>query len=184
MEGKELDILNKAVETAVIAHESQKRKGSSIPYIVHPVTVAMLLMQADCSRDIVIAGLLHDTVEDTSMSYETIQNQFGANVARLVQECSEHDKAKEWEERKQHMINQIEHISEEACMIMCADKLHNICSVATNLQTSGDMVGNRFKRGKDKQEWYYRSVVEALGKRIPEFSLYVLLKREVEGLFE
>lgn len=178
-----LDIFSKAIEVATVAHEEQRRKGNGTPYITHPVTVSMLLLQAGCSQNAVVAGLLHDTLEDTELSYEDIKREFGPQVANLVEECTESDKSKSWEERKQHTIKRSQSISVEACMIMCADKLHNIRSTVQEFQISGDVVWDRFNRGKTKQEWYYRSLVESLGKRVGKFSLYILLKQEVEDLF-
>lgn len=178
-----LDLFSKAVEVATVAHEAQKRKGNGTPYITHPYTVGLLLLQAECSQDVVIAGLLHDTLEDTLLSYEDIKQEFGAQVATLVEECSEYDKTKSWEERKQHTIERSQSISVQACMIMCADKLHNIRSTVQEFDVCGDTVWERFNRGKNKQEWYYRSLVEGLGKRVENFSLYILLKKEVEDLF-
>jgi (p)ppGpp synthase/HD superfamily hydrolase len=183
MDRNALDIWSKAVEVATVAHDLQKRKGNGMPYITHPFTVAMLLLETGCSQDVVIAGLLHDTIEDTSLSYENLRKEFGEFVAKLVKECSEHDKTKTWEERKQYTIHKLQRISAEGCMITCADKLHNIRSTVKEFQVCGDAVWNRFNRGKDKQQWYYCSLVAELGKRIPGFPLYQLLKDEVAELF-
>ncbi|WP_034670492.1 HD domain-containing protein [Ectobacillus panaciterrae] len=183
MDRNTVDVWSKAVEVATVAHKAQQRKGNGTPYITHPYTVAMLLAKSGCTQDVVVAGLLHDTVEDTSLSYEDVKREFGETVARLVEECSEHDKEKSWEERKQYTIDKLQHISAEGCMITCADKLHNIRSTVKEFEVCGEAVWNRFNRGKDKQKWYYCSLVTELGKRIPGFPLYVLLKQEVEDLF-
>ena len=53
-----------AVEFATKAHSGQFRKGTNVPYLVHPLGVCKILIEAGCSEDVVVAGLLHDTVED------------------------------------------------------------------------------------------------------------------------
>jgi (p)ppGpp synthase/HD superfamily hydrolase len=178
-----LDLFSLVVEAATVAHGKQTRKGNGTPYITHPFTVALLLLQAGCSEETVAAGLLHDTVEDTNLSFEEIVHKFGQQIARVVRECSEYDKSKGWEERKQHKIDHLHTVSLEACMVMCADKLHNIRATVREFEAKGDDVWGRFNRGKEKQEWYYRSVVDVLGKRVPDFPLYSLLKQEVDELF-
>ncbi|MCP8968888.1 HD domain-containing protein [Ectobacillus ponti] len=178
-----LDLFSLAAETAAAAHQGQTRKGNGMPYITHPFTVALLLQEAGCSPAVITAGLLHDTIEDTSLTYQDLQRNFGAAVADIVQQCSEHDKEKSWEERKQYTIAHVQTISPEACMVICADKLHNIRSTVKGKEKEGELVWKRFTRGREQQEWYYRSMVEALGKRIPGFSLYGMLRREVEELF-
>jgi (p)ppGpp synthase/HD superfamily hydrolase len=183
MDRETLDMFSLAVETASIAHQTQTRKGNGTPYITHSFTVGMMLLEAGCSSEIVVAGILHDTIEDTSITYEDIKHTFGTEVARIVKECSEHDKSKSWEERKQHTLDNIAKISLEACMVVCADKLHNIRSTAKDFDRIGAVVWAKFNRGREQQEWYYRGLVEALGKRAQTFSLYKMLKEEVEELF-
>lgn len=63
--------LDIAIEFAAKAHQNQKRKGTDIPYISHPFGVAMILHNAKCKEDIIIAGLLHDTLEDTGVGQQT-----------------------------------------------------------------------------------------------------------------
>ena len=65
------------------AHDGQVRKSGE-PYITHPVNVAVILIDYDCDTDSVIAALLHDTVEDTSVTLDDIKKQFGQDVAQLV----------------------------------------------------------------------------------------------------
>ena len=58
----------KAIEISCRYHDGQRRKGSDTPYIVHPIEVAMILQSINAKRDVIIAGLLHDTLEDTNIS--------------------------------------------------------------------------------------------------------------------
>lgn len=96
-------LIHRAIYFAVQAHDGQKRKGTDIPYIAHPFEVAQLLMEAGAEDEVVAAGLLHDTVEDTAVTAADVQKQFGVRVAELVMLCSE-EKGLSWEERKNQML--------------------------------------------------------------------------------
>ncbi len=95
-------MIDKAIQFAAIAHEGQYRKGTNIPYIIHPVSVGFLLQSIGCDEEVIVAGLLHDTVEDTDTELDDIKREFGERVASLVFSASEPDKTLTWEERKIH----------------------------------------------------------------------------------
>ena len=87
-----MDKVFHAIELAACAHRGQVRKGSGVPYLIHPLNVAKLLIQGGCVEEVVVAGLLHDTVEDTDMELADIEAEFGPGVAALVAGASEPDK--------------------------------------------------------------------------------------------
>jgi (p)ppGpp synthase/HD superfamily hydrolase len=178
-----VDVIEKALKTAAKAHEKQYRKGTDIPYITHPVAVGMILMKAGYSEELVAAGILHDTVEDTDLSLQDIEQLFGRNMAQIVEGCSEPDKSLSWEDRKKHTIEYLASAPEEIRVVACADKLHNIRSIASDIEQFGDQVWGRFKRGKEQQEWYYTHIIESLGIQ-SSFQLLDQLKLEVERLFK
>ncbi len=74
-------MLNEAIQVATVAHGEQKRKGTNIPYITHPFMVAMILSQAGDPEDEFVAGVLHDTLEDTDLSVGDLRSRFGERVA-------------------------------------------------------------------------------------------------------
>jgi (p)ppGpp synthase/HD superfamily hydrolase len=154
--------LNSAIEVAAIAHVGQVRKGTNTPYISHPYAVGMMLARAGCAEDMVIAGILHDTVEDTDLTLDYIEEHFGPGVARIVEGCSEPHKGNPWEERKSHTLQYLRTAPWDIRVVSCADKLHNIQTVSETYQSIGDRVWERFKRGRKEQEWYYRGLVESL----------------------
>lgn len=178
-----MDLIDKALQIASMAHEGQYRKNTKIPYISHPVAVGMILQEAGYKKEMVAAGILHDTVEDTNLSLEDIERDFGKDIALLVEGCSEPDKSLSWEERKQHTIDFLKNAPEEIRVVACADKLHNVRSIRLDAEKSGEQVWNRFRRGKEQQEWYYRNVIDSLGKA-SNFPLLKQLKMEVEQLFQ
>lgn len=173
-----------AIELAAVAHQNQIRKGNQKPYIVHPYTVGMLLLEANCSEDTIIAGILHDVVEDTYVGYEEIEKQFGQNVMLLIRGSSEPNKEISWEDRKKHTIHYLEHkATVEVCQITCADKLHNIISIRKDYEILGEQIWSKFKKGKNQQQWYYESMIKVLGERLKDFPLYNQLKLEVSKVF-
>ena len=94
-----------ACEIATIAHRGKNRKGKDVPYIVHPMAVAILLAQAGASEEVIIAGILHDTVEDTGLKLKNIEQQFDLEVAGIVEGCSEPHKSDPWIKRKEHTLD-------------------------------------------------------------------------------
>jgi (p)ppGpp synthase/HD superfamily hydrolase len=175
--------VEKAIELAVQAHAGQKRKGSEQPYIVHPLTVAMLLMKYGYPEPLVIAGLLHDTLEDTGLSEEEIRRVFGDAVAELVRGCSEPDRSLPWEERKKHTLEYLQTAPREVCIVACADKLQNVCAMAADHAKLGDNLWHRFNAPKEKQHWYYTELSKVLGARLENETIAGLLSQEVNRLF-
>ena len=177
-----MDIVEKALQTASKSHEGQYRKNTDIPYITHPVAVGMMLLKAGYSEEIVAAGILHDTVEDTPLSLEDIKKEFGANIAEMVEGSSEPDKSLPWKDRKEHTIEFLKTASEEIRAVVCADKLHNIRSIIRDFEQIGEEVWKRFNAGKEQQKWYYTNVIESLGAK-SNFDLLEELRSEVDRLF-
>ena len=101
----------KAIGFAVKAHSGQYRKGTKLPYIVHPLGVAKILIEYGCPEQLIVAGILHDAVEDTHVSLHEIKHLFGWDVADLVEAASEPDKSDTWENRKKHTIGMLQSLS-------------------------------------------------------------------------
>jgi (p)ppGpp synthase/HD superfamily hydrolase len=184
--GQQADLIDRAIELAVKAHEQQKRKGTDTAYIIHPFSVAVILARAGCSDETIAAGILHDTVEDTSVEIHTIRREFGETVASIVESCSEPNKTLPWEERKEHTVKSLQTASLDARLVSCADKLHNLRAIARDRNTGGDDVWARFNKGKDEQRRYYQRLVEVLCDRqdTGEYQpLFEELRKEVKRVF-
>lgn len=80
---EDIEMVGKAYDMAYEAHKDQKRKSGE-PYIIHPICVAIILAELELDRETIIAGLLHDVVEDTEVTYEDVVREFGVEVAQLV----------------------------------------------------------------------------------------------------
>jgi (p)ppGpp synthase/HD superfamily hydrolase len=180
-------MIDLAIEVAAMAHEGQVRKGTGIPYISHPYAVGMMLARAGLPEEVIAAGILHDTVEDTDLTLDYIRSNFGERVAAIVEGCSEPDRSAHWEERKRHTLEYLRTAPWEVRVVACADKLHNIRSIASDHARLGEAVWTRFKRGPREQEWYYRGLVASLCDHPrdgdPEIPFCPALREEVERLF-
>jgi len=155
-------MIDLAIEVAVKAHQNQFRKGTDIPYITHPLAVGVILAKAGCSDDVIIAGILHDTVEDTSITLDYIRDTFGKKVSRLVKGASAPDKSLPWEERKRHTQDFLKGASPKVKFVALADKLNNIRAIAADYREIGEGLWKRFSRGKEAQKWYYQGLVQTL----------------------
>lgn len=175
-----------AIEFAKKAHSGQYRKGTKFPYMVHPLNVGAILIDHQASDEIVIAGVLHDTVEDTDVSLEEIREQFGDKVARLVEGASEPDKSLSWEERKQHTIDYLKTAPADQLLVALADKLDNVTAIRRDYEKHGDSLWSRFLRPKEKQAWYYQSLVDVFSSRVddqPVSTIFALFRDEVLKVF-
>jgi len=157
--------IEKAIEVAAEAHQGQYRKGTCTPYITHPYAVGLILMEAGCGESVIIAGILHDTVEDTDLTLEFIREHFGEEVADIVDGCSE-NKALRWRARKSERIEVLKTASLEICLVTCADKLHNLRTMISAYHVIGDAVWDRFHGGVEAQAWYYRCMLKSLQKQL------------------
>ena len=130
----DLSKLLQAASFAAKKHRYQKRKGDDAePYVNHPLEVANLLANVGKidDYDILIAAVLHDTVEDTETTPEELTELFGARVCGYVLEVTD-DKSLEKAERKQKQIEHAPHLSAGAKQIKLGDKISNITDVTNN----------------------------------------------------
>ena len=178
-----MNTIEKAFQFALNKHEGQYRKGTNIPYITHPFAVAMILKHHEYSDDVVAAGLLHDTLEDTETTEQEVMEQFGETVLELVRGASEEDKTLSWEERKRHTIETLPLNNMDQLAVIVADKLHNLRSIQEEIDKTGDAVWGRFNRGKREQSWYYTSIANALKPVMKNMRLARKLDAEVAKVF-
>ena len=153
-----------AASFAAQKHKYQKRKGSDgEPYINHPVEVANLLVNVGKvdDGDLVVAALLHDTVEDCGVSFEEIEERFGTVVAGYVRELTD-DKSLPKAERKRLQIEHAPHLSHGAKQIKLADKISNIRDITRNPPDDWDV-----QRRREYVQWG-ENVVAGLRGANPE----------------
>lgn len=174
----------KAVQIAREAHRGQKRKITGEKYFSHPLNVARILRAANMPEYVVVAGLLHDAVEDTNLTEMDIEREFGKEVARLVAAHTE-DKSLSWENRKSHTIQTVKTGDLDVKALIVADKLDNLTSIKYALSSEGERAWTYFKRGYQEQKWYYSSVASVMYEGISKdtaplfFAQYERLVRTV-----
>jgi (p)ppGpp synthase/HD superfamily hydrolase len=179
-----MNLIHEAIIFATLKHneaEEPNRKGTKIPYITHPMEVMQILTANNCSEKVIVAGILHDTLEDTPTKTDEIKGKFGQDILEIVQTESE-DKSKTWEKRKQATIDHLKAASLETKLVCCADKLANIRSMASDKATYGDQLWERFNAPKDRIQWYYEGVSSALFE-LDNYSMYKELKALINDVF-
>ena len=161
--------IERAMRASIAAHDGQWRKGGQgVPYIVHPMHVALMLSRFAMEEDVIVAGLLHDVVEDCpDWTIERVEREFGAHVAAIVRQLTE-DKTQPWDERKRSAVEHVPHLSPEAASVKAVDQLHNLNSLIAELTAhrDHDEVWSRFKGGRERTLQHARELAEALAKRV------------------
>jgi (p)ppGpp synthase/HD superfamily hydrolase len=144
--------VKRALDLAAVWHHGQHRKypGIEVPYLSHPAGVAIILSHHGFATPVVVAGVLHDVVEDTTATLEEIAAEFGPEVAALVRDVSEPDKSASWEDRKRQYLERFPHKPWGAQAITLADKIDNLRSILVCAQFHGDPWA-QFKRGRAAQ---------------------------------
>jgi (p)ppGpp synthase/HD superfamily hydrolase len=126
---EEIRLVVSAAEFAARAHTRHRRKDvDQTPYINHLAHVARLLAEAGCDAHVVAAGYLHDTIEDVRVSYETLAEQFGQDIADLVLAVTD-DRKLRWQRRKQAQIDCAAGCSPRVAALKLADKISNLYSL-------------------------------------------------------
>ena len=175
-----------ALVLAARAHRDQRRKGSDVPYLIHPVHVSTILLRHGFPEELILAGLLHDVVEDADIPLADIEARFGPSVAEVVkvltEQKRENDVERPWEVRKQESLERLLPASPGALAVKAADVLHNARSLARQVRDEGPSVWDYYTRGPEQSMWYYRSVAEMVGERLGAHPLARELDKAVEAL--
>ncbi|MDQ6769058.1 MAG: HD domain-containing protein [Gemmatimonadota bacterium] len=170
------DVINHALAFAAKHHDRQVRKGTKLPYLTHPANVAIILTRYGCDNDTVVAGILHDVIEDCvrdgytrDMLEQRIGDKFGAKVLDTVLAITyrrQDDDGVELssDDRKLDYLERLATASEEARWVCAADKIHNASSIVADLRRTvdTDTVWSRFGSGKSGTGQWYRQVYDRL----------------------
>lgn len=162
----------RAFEYASKWHKDQARKSTVLPYILHPMGVASLVLEAGGDEEQAIAALLHDVPEDCGgeVRLVEIREMFGPRVEAIVRGCSDslvadREDKEPWRDRKQAHIDHIATADMDTLIVTAADKTHNGRAIATDLQTIGNAVWDRFNASREDIIWYYSTFYNELLKR-------------------
>jgi (p)ppGpp synthase/HD superfamily hydrolase len=178
-----------AIRFAIKTHDvyqKQKRKGKTIAYITHPMTVGLILSQARVSEDIIIAGILHDTIEDSipekKVTVTMLRERFGSRVAALVDSVTEHRKSDSWAKRKREALRHIGTFSHGSVLVKSADVIANVRESFDDYAREGEAVFRRFHAPKEQTLENIRNVINALLRRWPSSPLARDLRELRRGL--
>lgn len=181
--------LDQALRVAATAHEkqSQHRKGSGAPYIIHPFGVMLIASNATDDEDVLIACLLHDVLEDVSpdiYDQTAMQRDFGDRVVSLVLDVTKNSKLTIWRECAQDYLDHLaRRASDGAVIVSAADKIHNLESVIIDYRQVGEDLWQIFTtKNADDQLWWYASILEVLDQRQAPQSLRDQLAQAIETL--
>ena len=178
------DRINHAFAFAAKHHDQQVRKGTRLPYLTHPANVAVILTRYGLDEDTVVAGILHDVVEDcvrvgftSEMLTSRIGEKFGVAVLDTVLAVTEArvgpDGAElSHEERKADYLDRLAGANESARWVCAADKIHNASTILADVNRTEfpETVWGRFRGGREATTRWYRQVYErlrAVGFRAP-----------------
>ena len=161
------NVIERAVRFAEKAHEGQLRKGTDLPYIVHPMEAMEIVKTLTDDGEVIAAAVLHDVIEDTAFGEDDIRREFGGRVAELVKAESENKRRElpenaTWKIRKTETIKELQTASVEAKMICLGDKLANARAIVRDYEEIGEKLWERFNASPEEIEWYYMSIVECL----------------------
>lgn len=162
-------LLCQATRLAAQAHDGAYRKGGRAPYLLHVMETAEIVGTMTEDEDVLAAAVLHDVLEDTSVTEEELRETVGGHVTELVLAVSENKRREQpaemtWSLRKQESVERL--LKEprlEVKMIALGDKLSNIRALQRDYGILGEQVWERFNnKSKAEQGWYYQAVTDAL----------------------
>jgi len=154
--------IDQAIKFSVEAHKNQVRKTEpNIPYVYHPISVGFILKNAGFDEDTIVAGILHDTIEDTKATGEEIEEVFGKTIRKLVESVSE-NKELPYEEMKQKYLEVVLAGNEKTKAISIADSLQNIHNLIVVYKEKGEEVWKPFTRDKELMAEHYTKKVQAI----------------------
>lgn len=170
------DRINHALAFAAKHHDRQVRKGTRLPYITHPANVAIILTRYDQPDNTVVAGILHDVIEDCvrenwsqEMLEERVGEKFGPDVLETVLMVTHRNMDDDGNEMDRHERNadyltRLLHANEAARWVCAADKIHNASTILADLRRTvdPDTVWSRFSVGKEGTIRWYRGVHDRL----------------------
>src|SRR6202165_6157701 len=170
------DVITHALAFAAKHHDRQLLKGTKLPYLTHPANVGIILPRYGCDNDTVVAGILHDVVEDCirdgytrEMLVQRIGDKFGTKVLDAVlavtyRKNDDDGVELSGDDRKADYLERLATANEEARWVCAADKIHNASSIVADLRRTVDAetIWSRFGGGRAGTGRWYRQVYERL----------------------
>jgi len=178
----EFQVTSSAVQFARRFHRGQRRVSDRAPFILHPLEVASLLYSCGTSDEVVAAGVLHDVVENTSVGFEQINDEFGPHVASLVAAVTENPKIKSERARKAALRRQVRGAGSDAAAVFAADKLSKVRELRTRV-THARLDGEPVPADVRKKLTHYTASLKMLEQVLSGHSLVAQLRTELEAFY-
>jgi (p)ppGpp synthase/HD superfamily hydrolase len=158
-----------AIRAVTILHKDQVRKGTiPIPYVSHLFAVSMILLDYTDNEDVIIAGLLHDTLEDTDYTPKELQDDFGGKVREYVEALTEPQddeyRSYSWKERKARYAKQLKKAPPESLLIAAADKIHNMRAIVEEYYDDHARFLSEFEGKLEDRVMMYQDIANAINK--------------------
>ncbi len=166
------DRVLQARQFATTQHRHQTRKVTKKPFIEHPIAVSEILKAQGARESVIIAGLLHDVLEDTPCTRSEIRERFGKEVLELVEACTDETYGfpttkENWEERKAKAVEKANNIGLDALLIKVADKIANNHSLKEDLQRYGEKeTWSHFNANKEQVGRHQKAMMKLFKKRL------------------
>ena len=167
-----MTLVTQAVIFAAQAHDGAARKGSEIPYIVHPMEVVAIASTMTDDPQVLAAAALHDVMEDCGVTFETLSERFGAPCLT-------------WNARKLSTVKRICGGCRATKIIALSDKLSNMRAISRDFARDGEAMFLKFhQHDKRRHAWYYRSCAAGLRDELGETDAWRELDTLVEQVFD
>lgn len=185
-------ILNPLVKKAIIfaneVHEGQKRKTKPVAYITHLLRVGEILGGVTDDEEIIAAGILHDTIEDSKennkITVGKLTDIFGNRIAKIVNDVTEQDKNLEYHVRKAAALAHIPYMTQDSLLVKAADLLDNLSDLRDDIVKHGPSVFKNFNAPKEQNLENKRLVIDALRGAWPENPLLSRLDDVLANVIE
>ncbi len=182
-----MTLVSDAMIFAACAHDGMLRKGTNLPYILHPAEVAAIAATLTDDEEVLAAAALHDVMEDCGVSEQALSERFGERVAYLVR-CETQDAFGDpnstWDMRKRRAIEQIARGDRAVKIIALSDKLSNMRAIHRDFDRYGERLFCRFhQHDKRRHAWYYRSCAALLRAELGQTDAWRELCAHVEHVF-
>ena len=183
------EFVDKAIIYATNAHKNTERREKQLPYIIHPLEVLAICATMTNDKEILAASVLHDTLEDTIVTYEDLKEEFGLRVATIVYNESDntlegYSKENTWKTNKELAINRLKNLPLECKMVALSDKLSNLRAINKDYLEIGDEVFKRFHESdKHLHRWRFYSLLDCF-KELENTFAYKEFKMLIQDTFK
>ena len=169
------NLIQKAIDTAVKYHRGQYRKGYDfkMPYVTHAMATAEILKRYTDDVEIISAGILHDTIEDTNYTRSQLIKDFGKRTSKIVLCVTENISLKKklgglksWKIRKQGYLDNIRRAPIECVMVSCADKIHNLSTLSEQHKALGKRIWKKYNAHPQEHLWFFTELGKVYKKKL------------------